>query len=77
MTRILALLLAGLLLLLSGCGGKKERLYTEKQVLDQLEEAYGEEFAILRREELSETSIGDRYVRQGVAYTIEIGRAHV
>lgn len=70
MIRILALLLAGILLLLSQCGGKKEHLYTEKQVLRQLEETYGEEFAILRREELNNESQGSRYVRQGVVYTM-------
>ena len=47
MIRILALLFAGALLLLSQCG-KKERLYTEKQVVKELEETYGEAFAILQ-----------------------------
>lgn len=69
MIRILALLFAGLLLLLSQCG-KKERLYTEKQVMKELEETYGEAFAILRREELRETHLDSRYVREGVIYTL-------
>ena len=69
MIRILALLFAGALLLLSQCG-KKERLYTEKQVVKELEETYGEAFAILRREELHETHLDGRYVREGVLYTM-------
>lgn len=69
MIRILALLFAGVLLLLSQCG-KKERLYTEKQVVKELEETYGEAFAILRREELHETHLDGRYVREGVIYTM-------
>ena len=62
--------LALTLLMLSGCGGKRERLYTEQQVLNRLEETYGEEFAILRREERNNESQGNRYVRQGVVYTV-------
>lgn len=69
MIRILALLLVGVLLLLSQCG-KKEHLYTERQVLHQLEETYGEEFAVLKVEELEDTHMDNRHVRQGRIYTV-------
>lgn len=61
--------LALTLLMLSGCGGSAG-LYSQREILEILEETYGEEFVVVDCREVSREYVGGTYAHRGNVYTI-------